>query len=140
MPAEKLSGRKPKGKRLRVLVVDDQDAVREVVSDTVRYAGHEIVGASCDGVEAVQSAQELRPDVVVMDIAMPRMNGVEAMRAILAAGTARWVMLVSGEYRSLGFTKDDLAHSGAEAFLEKPFDVNQFLQLLEGWAGELAEQ
>lgn len=140
MPAKKLNDRTPAVKRLRVLVVDDQDAVREVVADTIRYAGHEVVGAVRDGAEAVGSAQELKPDLVVMDIAMPRMNGVDAMKAILAAGSAKWVMLISGEYRSLGLTKEEIARSGAAAFLEKPFDVTQFLALLERWAAELNEQ
>jgi CheY-like chemotaxis protein len=135
--AKKLNDGTFAAKRLRVLVVDDQDAVREVVADTIRYAGHEVVAAARDGAEAVQNAQELKPDLVVMDIAMPRMNGVEAMRAIMGAGNARWVMLISGEYRSLGLTKEDISNSGAAAFLEKPFDVNRFLELLEGWAAEL---
>ena len=70
------------GKKLRVLVVDDQPAVCEVVADSIQYAGHEIVGTAKDGVEAVARAKELLPDLVVMDISMPRMNGVEAMKAI----------------------------------------------------------
>lgn len=140
MSAKMLNDKKSAARRLRVLVVDDQDAVREVVADTIRYAGHEVVAAARDGAEAVQQARDLKPDLVVMDIAMPRMNGVEAMQAMLAAGTARWVMLISGEYRSLGFTKEDIAKSGASAFLEKPFDVTRFLELLEGWAAEVNGQ
>lgn len=137
MSAKKLDEKDSDVKRLRVLVVDDEDAVREVVADTIQYAGHDVVGTAKDGAEAVTRAQELKPDLVVMDIKMPRMNGVEAMRAILAGGTARWVMLISGEYRTLGFTKEDISNSGAAAFMEKPFDVTRFLNLLEGWAAEV---
>ena len=117
-----------------MLVVDDQEAVCEVVSDTIRYAGHEVVGTARDGVEAIERAEQLRPDVVIMDVAMPRKNGVEAMRAILEARTAGRVALMSGEYRSLGLTRDEMMRNGAAAFLEKPFSVDQLFELLGQWS------
>ena len=123
------------GKKLRVMVVDDQPAVCEVVADTIQYAGHEVVGIAKDGVEAVTRAEELRPDLVVMAVAMPRMNGVEAMKAILAAGTAKRVLIMSGEYRSLGLTREDVMRQGAAGFMEKPFSVTELFDLLNGWAG-----
>ncbi|HUI07069.1 MAG TPA: response regulator [Verrucomicrobiae bacterium] len=124
------------GKKLRVLVVDDQPAVCDVVADTIRYGGHEIVGTAKDGVEAVARAQELRPDLVVMDILMPRMNGVDAMKAILAAKTAKRVLLMSGEYRSLGVTRDEMMRQGAAGFMEKPFNVTELFGMLERWAAD----
>ena len=124
------------GKKLRVIVVDDQPAVCDVVADTIAYAGHEIVGKGKDGMEAVSLAKELRPDLVVMDVAMPRMNGVDAMKAILAAGSAKRVLLMSGEYRSLGVTRDEMLREGAAAFMEKPFNVSELFDLLDRWAGE----
>jgi two-component system chemotaxis response regulator CheY len=124
-------------KKLRVLVVDDQSAVCDVVSDTIQYAGHDVVGTARDGVEAVAQAERLRPDVVVMDVSMPRMTGVEAMKSILAAGTARWVMLMSGEYHSLGLRREDMLRHGASAFLEKPFNVDELCNWLQRWAKEM---
>ena len=125
------------GKKLRVLVVDDQPAVCEVVADSIQYAGHEIVGTAKDGVEAVARAKELLPDLVVMDISMPRMNGVEAMKAILAAGATKRVLLMSGEYRSLGVTRDEMMRNGASGFMEKPFNVGELFDLLDRWAAEV---
>jgi CheY-like chemotaxis protein len=116
------------------MVVDDQEAVCEVVSDTIRFAGHEVVGTARDGVEAVERAEQLRPEVVIMDVSMPRKNGVEAMRAILEAGTAQRVALMSGEYRSLGLTQEEMMRNGAAAFLEKPFNVSQLFDLLRQWS------
>lgn len=124
------------GKKLRVLVVDDQPAVCEVVADTIAYAGHEIVGKAKDGVEAVSLAKELQPDLVVMDISMPRMNGVDAMKAILGAKSARRVLLMSGEYRSLGVTREEMMREGAAGFMEKPFNVSDLFELLDRWSGE----
>lgn len=125
------------GKKLRVLVVDDQPAVCEVVADSIQYAGHEIVGTAKDGMEAVTRAKELQPDLVVMDISMPRMNGVEAMKAILAAGSAKKVLLMSGEYRSLGVTRDEMMRHGASGFMEKPFNVTELFDMLDRWAAEV---
>lgn len=123
-------------KTLRVLVVDDQSAVAEVVADTIRYAGHDVVGTASDGAQAVERAAALQPDLVVMDVVMPRMNGVEAMEAILRAGSARWVVIMSGEYRSMGFTLAEIKKRGARDFLEKPFDVTRLFTLLDQIAAE----
>ena len=122
-----------------MVVVDDQPAVCEVVADTIKYAGHEIVGKARDGVEAVSLAKELQPDLVVMDIAMPRMNGVDAMKAILAAKSAKRVLLMSGEYRSLGVTREEMIREGAAGFMEKPFNVSELFELLDRWAEEERE-
>ncbi len=124
-------------KTLRVLVVDDQPAVCEVVADCVTYAGHQVVAKAKDGQEAVASAELHRPDLVVMDVAMPRLDGVKAMEAILKAGSARWVVLMSGEYRSLGYTPAEMVQRGAKAFMEKPFDVSRLFGLLDELAARL---
>ena len=126
------------GKKLRVLVVDDQPAVAEVVADTIQYAGHEIVGIGRDGMDAVTKAKELKPDLVVMDISMPRMNGVEAMKAILKEGSTKRVLLMSGEYRSLGVTRDEMTRNGAVGFMEKPFNVTELFDMLDRWAAEVS--
>jgi YesN/AraC family two-component response regulator len=93
-----------------------------------------VVGTARDGVEAVERAEQLRPEVVIMDVSMPRKNGVEAMKAILEAGTAQWVALMSGEYRSLGLTREEMMRNGAAALLEKPFNVSQLFDLLRQWS------
>lgn len=124
----------PDSRRLRVLVVDDQDAVSQMVADAIRHAGHDVVGTARDGVEAIERAAQLRPEVVVMDVLMPRKNGVEAMRAILGERTAQRVVLMSGEYRSLGLTREELLRNGAAALLEKPFNVSQLFDLLRRWS------
>ena len=137
-PAASEEGKlKSTGKKLRVLVVDDQPAVAEVVADTIQYAGHEIVGIGKDGVDGVTKAKELKPDLVVMDISMPRMNGVEAMTAILTAGDAKRVLLMSGEYRSLGVTRDEMMRNGAAGFMEKPFNVTELFDMLDRWSAEV---
>jgi CheY-like chemotaxis protein len=125
-----------KNKKLRVLVVDDQPAVCDVVADTIEYAGHEIIGKAKDGAEAVVRAKELQPDLIVMDVLMPHMNGVDAMKAILAAGSTKRILLMSGEYRSLGVTREEMMRIGAAGFMEKPFNVTDLFSLLDRWSSE----
>jgi DNA-binding NarL/FixJ family response regulator len=68
-----------------VLVVDDTDHVRDMLSDMLTLDGFDVVGSAHDGVEAVRLCQETRPDVVVMDLRMPGMDGLESTRLIRAA-------------------------------------------------------
>lgn len=120
-----------------MVVVDDEPAVADMLADVVRYGGHEVIAIARDGMEAVDTVRRLAPDVVIMDVLMPRLNGVQAMRQIVAARAARKVLLVSGEYRSLGMTRDQIIKEGAAGFLEKPFSVTELSDLLDQWSDEL---
>jgi DNA-binding NarL/FixJ family response regulator len=64
--------------RKRILVIDDGDSVRDVIRVFLERDGFEVCGEAADGVEAIEQAKKLKPDLVVLDLAMPRMNGAEA--------------------------------------------------------------
>ncbi|MFD8075521.1 response regulator [Streptomyces sp. NPDC059718] len=80
---------------IRVLVVDDQALVRAGVTLLLRTAGEDVVGEAADGLEAIRLAERLRPDVVLMDLRMPRLDGIEATRRILAALPATHVVMLT---------------------------------------------
>ncbi len=80
----------------RVLVVDDHDVVRHALAAALNtLADIDIVGCCVDGVEAVAAAARLRPDVVVMDLAMPRMGGLDATREILAGAPETRIVVLT---------------------------------------------
>src|SRR5260221_12935517 len=62
----------------RILVIDDGSSVRDVIRIFLEHAGFEVCGEAADGVEAIEQAKKLKPDLIVLDLAMPRMNGAEA--------------------------------------------------------------
>jgi DNA-binding NarL/FixJ family response regulator len=81
---------------LRVLLVDDDPVFRELLAFVLRAdVGAEIVGSAADGAKGVQLADELRPDLVVMDLLMPRMDGFEATKRIAATVPDARVLVVS---------------------------------------------
>jgi DNA-binding NarL/FixJ family response regulator len=80
---------------IRVLVVDDQALVRTGVTLLLRTAGEDVVGEAADGQEAVRLAERLRPDVILMDLRMPRVDGIEATRRVLSAAPATRVVMLT---------------------------------------------
>src|SRR5258708_39622283 len=64
--------------RNRILVIDDGDWVRNIIGIFLEHAGFKVCGEAADGVEGIEQAKKLRPDVIVLDLALPRMNGAEA--------------------------------------------------------------
>src|SRR5436305_11276587 len=101
---------------MRVLIADDQRSVGTSLADLVRCCNHEIVAVVGSGVEAIHSYSNLRPDVVLMDYWMPKLNGATACRNIVSKDPTARVILVSAWSPSNGIVGD----SGALALLAKP--------------------
>src|SRR5215475_9596755 len=103
---------------MRILIADDQRNVGLTLADMVRYCGHDVVAVVGSGFEAIQAYTLHKPDLVLMDHWMPRLNGVTASRHIIAKYPAARIVLLSA-WSPL----DGADESGAICFLPKPVDM-----------------
>ncbi len=115
---------------LRVLLADDHGLFRDGVASLLSAWDVEVVGQACDGVEAVEKALTLRPDLVLMDIRMPRMGGLEATRRIKAALPR--VMIVMVTVSDDDHDLFEAVKAGAEGYLLKDMSGTEFGEMLAG--------
>lgn len=103
----------------KILVVDDAAFMRMTIKKMVEAHDHVVVGEAGTGVEAIQKYQELKPDVILLDITMPEMNGVDAMKALkgLDAGVRVIICSAMGQQAMVAQT----IQAGAKDFIVKPF-------------------
>lgn len=114
--------------RVRVLVVDDDLAVRSVLCDVLTEEGFDVVGAAVDGVEGVALATSLSPDVILLDVRMPRLGGLEAARQIRPLNpNVRLVMLSAYDDPTL---QHEAEAAGASAFLFKGCKLSEIVAAL----------
>ena len=116
--------------KMRVLVVDDHDLFRDGIASLLTARGYEVVGQASDGLEAVVRASELRPDLVLMDIRMPNMGGLEATRFIKTEHPdVKVVMLTVSDDEADLF---EAIKSGAQGYLLKNLKSEVFFDLISG--------
>jgi len=112
----------------RILVADDASFMRQIIRDILESDGHEIVAEASDGIQAVEEWKKHHPDLVTMDIVMPRRSGIDAVRAIVAAdATARVVMCSALGQETL---VTEALQAGATDFIVKPFKPDAVLATL----------
>lgn len=110
----------------KVLVVDDAAFMRMLVKKILIQAGHQIVGEASNGKEAVEKYQQLKPDLVTMDIVMPEMDGISAVKEIMKIDpNARIIMItaVGQEAKVMEALK-----SGAKGYIVKPFQAPKVIE------------
>src|SRR6201999_1792190 len=110
---------------MRVLIADDQKSVGTTLAHLVYECNHEVVEVVGSGLEAIQAYARHKPDVVLMDYWMSKLNGATACRNILAKDPSARVILVSG-----WSPITDLSESGAVAVLSKPVELNSLAEAL----------
>ena len=118
----------------KILLVDDAAFMRKMIRDTLEKNGYTDVHEAVDGADAVVKYDELKPDLVVMDITMPNMDGLEALKTIRGKdGSANIVMCSAMGQESMVM---DAVRSGAKDFIVKPFKPDRVLKTVTSILGE----
>ena len=113
----------------RLLIVDDALIMRKRIKDIAERAGWEVAGEATNGEEAVEMYRQESPDLVTLDIVMPKMDGVTALKHVLAADPQARVVMISAVDQ-----KEKLSEcigSGAVDFIVKPFDSERLKRFFE---------
>jgi len=124
------------GGRSRVLVAEDEALIRLDLVELLTDEGYDVVGQAGDGEAAVKMARELEPDLVVMDVKMPVMSGIEAAEIITDERIAPVVMLTAFSQRDL---VEQAREAGAMAYVVKPFDASDVVPAIELAIARFAE-
>lgn len=112
---------------MQILVVDDDQAVRDSLARSLQYSGYEVSTAE-DGLEALAKLSSLRPDAVIMDVMMPRLDGLEATRMLRQTGNDVPILILTAR-DAVGDRVDGL-DAGADDYMVKPFSLDELLARL----------
>ncbi|QXT62008.1 ANTAR domain-containing response regulator [Tessaracoccus palaemonis] len=123
-------------KKPAVLVAEDEALIRLDLVELLTEEGYEVVGEAGDGEEAVKLARELEPDLVIMDVKMPKMDGITAAEIIAEERIAPIVMLTAFSQRDLVERARD---AGAMAYVVKPFGASDVVPAIEIAMGRFQE-
>jgi len=108
----------------KILIAEDERDIRDLVAFTLRFAGHEVFAAS-NGEEAVEMAPKVNPDLIIMDVRMPRMTGYEACKAMKADPNLKDIPVVFLSAKGQENEIQQGLEAGAEKYLLKPFAPDQ---------------
>jgi two-component system chemotaxis response regulator CheY len=112
----------------RVLVVDDAAFMRMMIKDILRKGGYEVVGEAEDGAKAIEKYRELKPDLVTMDITMPDMDGITAVKEIRKIDPNALIIMCSAMGQQAMVI--DAIQAGAKDFVVKPFQPDRVLEAI----------
>jgi ABC-type nitrate/sulfonate/bicarbonate transport system substrate-binding protein/CheY-like chemotaxis protein len=114
---------------LTFLLVDDSRVIRTILKNTIRHLNGKILGEAVTGREAVAQYQQLAPDVVIMDLSMPDMSGIDAIAAILKFNPAANIIVLSGN--NFPETRQEVFDLGVKMFIPKPFEIEKITQAIQ---------
>lgn len=117
----------------KILVVDDAAFMRMMIKDILSKNGYEVVGEANDGVQAIERFKELKPDLVTMDITMPEMDGITALKEIKKLdGSAKVIMCSAMGQQAMVI---DAIQAGAKDFIVKPFQADRVIEAIKKTLG-----
>jgi two-component system chemotaxis response regulator CheY len=117
----------------KILIVDDAAFMRMMIKDILEKNGFEVVGEANNGIKAVELYKKEKPDIVTMDITMPDMDGIEAVKAIKAFDPAAKIIMCSAMGQQTMVM--DAIKAGARDFIVKPFQPDRVLEAIRKVVG-----
>jgi len=117
----------------RILIVDDAAFMRMMIRDILTKNGFEVVGEAPDGAQAVEKYKELKPDLVTMDITMPEMDGILALKEIRKMDANAKVIMCSAMGQQAMVI--DAIQAGAKDFIVKPFQADRVIEAIKKTLG-----
>ncbi len=117
----------------RVLIVDDAAFMRMMIKDILSKNGYEVAGEAENGLRAVEKYKELTPDLVLMDITMPEMNGIDAVKTIKALDPGAKIVMCSAMGQQAMVIES--IQAGARDFIVKPFQADRVLEAVRKVVG-----
>ncbi|MBP3889201.1 MAG: response regulator [Cellulosilyticum sp.] len=117
----------------KVLIVDDAAFMRMMIKDILSKNGYEVAGEADNGLKAVEKYKELTPDLVLMDITMPEMNGIDAVKNIKAIDPGAKIVMCSAMGQQAMVIES--IQAGARDFIVKPFQADRVLEAVRKVVG-----
>jgi two-component system cell cycle response regulator DivK len=114
----------------RVLLVEDNESTIDVVEMELAWMGYETMIAK-DGLEAIESVIAQLPDLIIMDIQLPKMNGFEAVRRIRAIPAARYIPILAATAKALHGDEEKCTAAGCDGYIAKPFTHRELQAAIE---------
>ena len=112
----------------RILIADDSDAIRLVLSDILSIGEHDVVGEAIDGSDAVEKFAEIKPDVMLLDLAMPKKDGLTVVKEVIGNDSSAKIILITASDNQKVI--HDCLNAGAVAYVSKPFDFDNVLKII----------
>jgi len=111
-----------------ILIADDSDAIRLVMRDILEIGKHTVVGDAVDGADAVEKYSQLKPDLMLLDLAMPKKDGLTVIRETMKMDPKAKIILITaaGDMKVI----DKCLAEGAKAYIPKPFDFQKVLDII----------
>jgi two-component system chemotaxis response regulator CheY len=117
----------------RILIVDDAAFMRMMIRDILTKNGYEVVGEAQDGAQAIEKYKELSPDLITMDITMPEMDGITALKEIRKLDVNAKVIMCSAMGQQAMVI--DAIQAGAKDFIVKPFQADRVIEAIKKTLG-----
>ncbi len=117
----------------KIMIADDSDAIRLVLKDILSIGNHDVVAEAEDGAEAVDFYKQYNPEIMLLDLAMPKKDGLEVVKEVIAFDSnAKIVLITASDDQKI---INECLKSGASSYISKPFDFNIVLKSITEISG-----